>query len=94
MPSLTETPRRSPLPAAIGAAVLLATMVGATLAVRPQQGREPATTPPPTTGQPGEVCGHLGLVAVDVDGRQLTCTTTATDDQPRWRTGQLDLPVR
>ncbi|MGW3809081.1 hypothetical protein [Micromonospora sp. NPDC005113] len=44
-------------------------------------------------GRLGEPCDQPGQVVVE-DGRQVACTTTLVDRQPRWRTGQLDLPIR
>jgi len=41
----------------------------------------------------GDPCDQPGRVVLD-DGRRWTCTTTLVDRQPRWRTGQLDLPTR
>jgi len=52
-----------------------------------------ADTRQDTPGRAGDPCDQPGQI-VDDSGRRWTCTTTLVDNQPRWRTGQLDLPTR
>ncbi|MEU8301328.1 hypothetical protein AB0C04_29075 [Micromonospora sp. NPDC048909] len=52
------------------------------------------TVQPAPNGMSGEPCDMPGRTMVDDSGRHLTCTTTLADGQPRWRTGQPDLPTR
>lgn len=58
-----------------------------------QRAREEASQTP-TGVRPGAVCDQPGQTAAADDGRVLACTTTMADRQPRWRTGQHDLPRR